>query len=71
MPQRFYRARMSIGLAALLALTIAPLQALAGPDFLVDAEWLADRLDDENTVILEVRYHPHRFFTVGHIPGAV
>jgi len=45
--------------------------ALAGRDFLIDADWLAEHIDDGNLVVLEVRYHPHRYFTVGHIPGAV
>jgi thiosulfate/3-mercaptopyruvate sulfurtransferase len=71
MSHSLYRALMPIGLATLLALALAPMQALANPDFLVDADWLADRLDDEDTIVLEVRYHPHRFFTVGHIPRAV
>lgn len=49
---------------------------LAGParadrSFLIDADWLAAKIDDPKTVVLEVRYHPHRYFTVGHIPGAV
>jgi len=49
---------------------------LAGPvsaarDFLVDATWLEQHIDKPNTVVLEVRYHPHRYYTVGHIPGAV
>ena len=49
---------------------------LAGPvnaarDFLVDATWLEQHINKPNTVILEVRYHPHRYYTVGHIPGAV
>jgi thiosulfate/3-mercaptopyruvate sulfurtransferase len=43
----------------------------AQPDFLIDSDWLADHIDDENLVVLEVRYHPHRYYTVGHIPGAV
>jgi 3-mercaptopyruvate sulfurtransferase SseA len=43
----------------------------ARPDFLVDADWLAEHIDDENLVVLEVRYHPLRCYTVGHIPGAV
>ena len=58
---------------ALLALSLfllaAPVRADRG--FLVDADWLAERIDDPKTVVLEVRYHPHRYFTVGHIPGAV
>ena len=45
--------------------------ALADGDFLIDADWLAEHIDDDNLVVLEVRYHPHRYFTVGHVPGAV
>jgi thiosulfate/3-mercaptopyruvate sulfurtransferase len=45
--------------------------AFAARDFLVDADWLADHIEDEGLVVLEVRYHPHRYSTVGHIPGAV
>lgn len=45
--------------------------AWAAPGFLVDADWLADRIEEPGLVILEVRYHPHRHYTVGHIPGAV
>lgn len=45
--------------------------SFAAADFLVESDWLSERIDDENLVILEVRYHPHRHFTVGHIPGAV
>ncbi|EGV16872.1 sulfurtransferase [Thiocapsa marina] len=71
MSHRLYRAVLPIGFAALFALALAPVQTFADPDFLVDADWLADGLDEENLIVLEVRYHPHRFFTVGHIPGAV
>lgn len=39
--------------------------------FLADSDWLAEHIEDENLVVLEVRYHPHRYYTVGHIPGAV
>jgi thiosulfate/3-mercaptopyruvate sulfurtransferase len=46
---------LPLGFAALLALAIAPIQALANPDFLVDADWLADGLDEENLIVLEVR----------------
>ena len=53
----------------LLAFTPA---AFAAPDFLVDADWLAaEKANNPKLVILEVRYHPHRFYTVGHIPGAL
>ena len=57
----------------LVALLLCGLSALAyaQPDFLVDADWLAEHIEDENLVVLEVRYHPHRYYTVGHIPGAV
>jgi len=61
-------------LVALLCLVSAlPLSARAAdkPDFLVDADWLAERQKDPKLVVLEVRYHPHRHATVGHIPGAV
>lgn len=43
----------------------------ARPDFLVDPDWPAEHIDDDNFVVLGVRYHPHRYYTVGHIPGAV
>ncbi len=43
----------------------------AASDFLVGAEWLEEHHQDDNLVILEVRYHPHRYYTIGHIEGAV
>jgi thiosulfate/3-mercaptopyruvate sulfurtransferase len=43
----------------------------SAPSYLVDSEWLAEQINDENLIVLEVRYHPHRHFTVGHIPGAI
>jgi hypothetical protein len=57
----------------LLALLVWGIGAVvyAQPGFLVDADWLAEHIDDENLVVLEVRYHLHRCYTVGHIPGAV
>ena len=48
-----------------------PVQAADTLDLLVDADWLAARSKDPTLVVLEVRYHPHRHYTVGHIPGAV
>lgn len=48
-----------------------PVAALASPAFLVDSDWLSEHIEDEGLIVLEVRYHPHRYFTVGHIPGAV
>lgn len=56
----------------LLVLMVVVLQyANASRDFLVDSEWLSDHIDDKNLVVMEVRYYPHRYNTVGHIPGAV
>jgi len=55
----------------LLGLLFLARPALADRSFLVDADWLAAKINDPKTVVLEVRYHPHRYFTVGHIPGAV
>jgi thiosulfate/3-mercaptopyruvate sulfurtransferase len=58
-------------LAAWLALAL-PAHALDTPAFMVDADWLAAQMkSNPKLVILEVRYHPHRYFTVGHIPGAI
>ena len=65
------RARPGLSFSILLALLWLPLPSLSAPDFLVDADWLAEHIDDEDLVVLEVRYHPHRYFSVGHIPGAV
>ncbi|NVZ10471.1 sulfurtransferase [Allochromatium humboldtianum] len=61
----------ALWLTALLLLALPALPTRAAPAFLVDADWLAEHLEDDNLIVLEVRYHPHRFFTVGHIPGAV
>ncbi|MEF3191852.1 MAG: hypothetical protein K6347_04800 [Campylobacterales bacterium] len=43
----------------------------AKPDFLVDADWLSEHLNDPKLVLLEVRYHPHRYYTVGYIEKAI
>jgi len=61
--------RLSTCLLILLLSFHLPLWA--APSFLVDADWLSERMTEDNLVILEVRYHPHRYLTVGHIPGAV
>ncbi len=58
-------------LLATVLLAVMSTAAQAGREFLVDADWLSEHIDDDNLVVLEVRYHPHRYFTVGHIPGAV
>lgn len=56
---------------ALFLLFSVSVSAMAARGFLVDSDWLGEHVDDENLVVLEVRYHPHRYFTVGHIQGAV
>ncbi|HEB95511.1 MAG TPA: sulfurtransferase [Sedimenticola thiotaurini] len=63
------RRRLTLWLTGLLWL--APALALAEPAYLVDSDWLSEHIDDDGLVVLEVRYHPHRYFTVGHIPGAI
>jgi len=57
------------GMLMVLALLSAP--AFADRSFMVDADWLAAEMKNPKLVILEVRYHPHRYHTVGHIPGAI
>ncbi|MGF1643631.1 MAG: sulfurtransferase [Thiotrichales bacterium] len=58
-------------LLALLMLTSLAARA-EGRDFMVDADWVvAEKEKNPKLVILEVRYHPHRYLTVGHIPGAI
>jgi thiosulfate/3-mercaptopyruvate sulfurtransferase len=57
-------------LAVLASFLAAP--AYADRSFLVDADWLAaEKVKNPKLVILEVRYHPHRYATIGHIPGAL
>ncbi|MDP3514416.1 MAG: rhodanese-like domain-containing protein [Sulfuritalea sp.] len=58
-------------LAVVLNLVVPAAFAADRSEFLVDADWLANRLKDPKLVVLEVRYHPHRHATVGHIAGAV
>ncbi|MCK5664145.1 MAG: sulfurtransferase [Thiotrichaceae bacterium] len=60
-----------IVLTCVLLLTFIAANAQADRGFLVDADWLSEHIEDDNLVILEVRYHPHRYYTIGHIPGAV
>ncbi len=52
-------------------LTLIPTLVLSEPAYLIDSDWLSEHIEEDNLVVLEVRYHPHRYFTVGHIPGAV
>ncbi len=58
-------------LSLLLFMGVLPRMGMASPGFLVDADWLLEHMEDDGLVVLEVRYHPHRYYTVGHIPGAV
>ncbi len=56
----------------LLVISLLLISTLAqARDFLVDATWLEEHINDPKVVVLEVRYHPHRYYTVGHIEGAV
>lgn len=56
---------------ALIWLAVVSAPALADRGFLIDADWLAAEMKNPKLMVLEVRYHPHRYFTVGHIPGAI
>jgi thiosulfate/3-mercaptopyruvate sulfurtransferase len=58
-------------LACALLFFVAGIVRAAAPDFLVDGTWLEEHLKNPQTVVLEVRYFPHRHATIGHIPGAV
>jgi len=60
----------SLFLSVLLLLAL-PVLCIAEPAYMVESDWLSDHIDDDNLVVLEVRYHPHRHYTVGHIPGAI
>ena len=62
---------MRIKLILFLFLILSNQIVLADRGFLVDSDWLSERIDDKNIRILEVRYHPHRYFTIGHIEGAL
>jgi thiosulfate/3-mercaptopyruvate sulfurtransferase len=57
-------------LAGLLAFASGSALA-AKADFLVDAGWLEQHINDPDLVLLEVRYYPHRYYTIGHIEGAI
>lgn len=59
-------------LTILLCILVFAPGANAAHDFLVDADWLAaEKENNPKLIILEARYHPHRHYTVGHIPGAI
>jgi thiosulfate/3-mercaptopyruvate sulfurtransferase len=57
--------------AVLVWLAVLSTPAFADRAFMVDADWLVAEMKNPKLVVLEVRYHPHRYHTVGHIPGAV
>ena len=64
------RAYLTLLLSFLIFIT-SPVFA-QGRDFLIDADTLAEQLEGDNPpIVLEVRYHPHRYLTVGHISGAI
>ena len=50
---------------------LIPAITQAEPAYFVNSDWLSEHIEDDNVLVLEVRYHPHRYFTVGHIPGAI
>ncbi|MDP2111838.1 MAG: rhodanese-like domain-containing protein [Thiobacillus sp.] len=57
--------------AVLVWLAVLSAPAFADRAFMVDADWLVAEMKNPKLVVLEVRYHPHRYHTVGHIPGAI
>ena len=67
--------RLLPGLLAIASVLLVGLSgavaARADSSSLVSSEWLEAHIDDPKLVILEVRYYPHRYYTIGHIPGAV
>ena len=58
-------------LQMLLISGFLPSIVMATPDYFVDSEWLSEHIGDDGVIVMEVRYYPHRYFSVGHIPGAV
>ncbi|MBT4076082.1 MAG: sulfurtransferase, partial [Gammaproteobacteria bacterium] len=46
--------KIVLSFALLLSFIAGPVQA--NRDFLVDADWLVEHIEDDNLVILEVRY---------------
>lgn len=62
--------RSTLRTAIAFAILVPALPAHAqAPDLLVSSEWLAERLDSENLVLLHVG--PEEDFAAEHIPGAV
>jgi thiosulfate/3-mercaptopyruvate sulfurtransferase len=55
----------------LVAILFLPILLFGGKlDFLVDSDWLLEEMQNPKTVVLDVRYYPHRYKTVGHIEGS-
>ncbi|HHI82595.1 MAG TPA: sulfurtransferase [Rhizobiales bacterium] len=67
----FARTMMLIFILGVSGIVTGSVTAAAAPAFLVDSEWLEGHIDDPKLVILEVRYYPHRYYTIGHIKGAM
>ena len=59
----------SLFIQFLLSLLLLPRRVLAEPAYLINADWLSEHIEDENLLILGIRHHPHRYFTVGIYPG--
>lgn len=51
--------------AVLVWLAVLSTPAFADRTFMVHADWMAAEMKNPKLVILEVRYHPHRYHTVG------
>ncbi|WP_303906351.1 sulfurtransferase [Thiohalomonas denitrificans] len=66
-----HRRMLQTFLMAIGLLFVVLASAAEPPAFLVNSDWLEEHIDNSDLVLLEVRYHPHRYYTVGHIPGAV
>ena len=66
---------MRLSLVSLVAVAIAGPALASEAEPLVDAGWLAERLDDPNVVVLDIRNRidggSAETFALGHIPGAV
>lgn len=59
-------------LCALLLFVLMLSPAWADRSFLIDSDQLSHALEsDKKPIVLEVRYHPYRYFSVGHIPSAI
>ena len=65
--------RLFIQLTTVLTLVLAPIVAFASP--LVSPDWLSEKLDDNDVVVIDLRNKidngSYETFLEGHIPGAI